>query len=351
MNEQERSALESLKLRQARLEQELALLARELKAMEARLAPPQVPAPATPAAPSVQEVQPAPKPAPVLPPPLPPIIQPQPQTQPQTPKAADIFVSQLSPREPMPAPTVSEPPPPAPAPVAAETAGRGARAFEMRLGTYWTVRVGIVLFLTGMVFAGNYAYHNFFIKLTPLGKVLLLYFVGGGLLGAGTWWQRRGVNETLKNYAQVVFAGGLALVYFTTYAAYHIDAMHVIDSPLIDGLLLLGWAGFMVWIADRKKSEVLALFAVGLAYYTSVITRVGSFTLYSNVLLTLAAVFFLVRNRWAALTFASLVATYTAYGYWRFFDGNQWHWVSPESGLWHGTYFLMSYWLLFTAAV
>ena len=47
--------------------------------------------------------------------------------------------------------------------------------------------------------------------------------------------------------------------------------------------MLLAWAGFMVWIADRKKSEVLALFAVGLAYYTSIITRVGSFTLYSNL--------------------------------------------------------------------
>ena len=31
----------------------------------------------------------------------------------------------------------------------------------------------------------------------------------------------------------------------------------------------------MVWVADRKKSEVLALFAIGLAYYTSIITRVG----------------------------------------------------------------------------
>ena len=86
----------------------------------------------------------------------------------------------------------------------------------------------------------------------------------------------------------------------------------------------------MVWIADRKKSEVLALFAVGLAYYTSIITRVGYFTLYSNLVLTAAAVFFLVRNRWAALSLASLVATYAAYAFWRFFNGSEWHWASPE---------------------
>jgi hypothetical protein len=149
----------------------------------------------------------------------------------------------------------------------------------------------------------------------------------------------------------VLFAGGLAAVYFTTYAAHHIEQLRIIASPGLDGALLLAWAAFMVWVADRKKSEVLALFAVGLAYYTSIITRVGLFTLYSNLVLTAAAVFFLVRNRWAVLTVASLIATYAGYAFWRFFNGSEWQWASPEQGLWTGTYFLISYWVLFTAAV
>ena len=73
-------------------------------------------------------------------------------------------------------------------------------------------------------------------------------------------------------------------------------------SEIRDGLivaalffvLLLGWAGFMAFLADRKKSELLSLFAIGLAYYTSVITNIGLFTLYSNLVLTIAAIFFLV---------------------------------------------------------
>ena len=221
----------------------------------------------------------------------------------------------------------------------------------MRLGTYWLVRIGIVMLLTGLVFFGSYAYQNFIGLLGPVEKVLLLYAASTILLGFGAWWQRKAAKESLKNYAQVLFAGGLAAVYFTTYAAHHIQQLCIIGSALLDGALLLAWAAFMVWIADRKKSEVLALFAVGLAYYTSVITRAGSFTLYSNLVLTLAAVFFLVRNRWAVLSLASLVATYTAYGFWRFFDGSSWHWASPEEGLWTGAAVLMSYWLCFTAAV
>lgn len=224
-------------------------------------------------------------------------------------------------------------------------------SFEMRLGTYWLVRVGIVMLLTGLVFFGNYAYQNFIGKLGPGGKVSLLYLASGILLGAGAWWQRKAAKESLRNYAQVLFAGGLAAVYFTTYSAYHVAQLKVIDSPLLDGGLLLAWAGFMVWMADRKKSEVLAFFAIGLAYYTSIITRVGSFTLYSNLVLTLAAVFFLVRNRWAALSLGSLVATYSAYGFWRFFDGSAWHWAGPDQGLWMGACFLLSYWVVFSAAV
>src|SRR5258708_28377354 len=75
------------------------------------------------------------------------------------------------------------------------------------------------------------------------------------------------------------------------------------------------------------------------------------FALYVNLVLTAAAVFFLIRNRWATLTFGSLCATYAAYGFWRFYHQGIWHWATPEEGLWTGIYCLMCYSLLFTAAV
>ena len=128
--------------------------------------------------------------------------------------------------------------------------------------------------------------------------MFLLYIASGALLGTGWWWQRQSVRDSLKNYARVLFAGGLAAVYFTTYAAHHVENLRIIFSAGWDGGLLLLWAAFMVWIADRKQSEVLALFAVLLAYYTSIITRVGLFTLYSNLILTAGGIFFLLRNRW-----------------------------------------------------
>lgn len=343
MNNLTRLELEQLKRKQSHLERELAELSERLKRFESEFV-------------AASETKPA-----SVPPPLPPVIPARPQAS-DFPKQRPVTEAFATPRNVAPQPVEIKPPiaPPlytaAPIkppfiPPAQPSSAPEKRSFEMRLGTYWLVRVGIVMLLTGLVFFGNYAYQNFIGLLGPAGKVSLLYLASGILLGAGAWWQRRAAKESLKNYAQVLFAGGLAAVYFTTYAAHHIPNLRVIASSLLDGALLLGWAGFMVWMADRKKSEVLALFAIGLAYYTSVITRVGSFTLYSNLVLTVAAVFFLVRNRWAGLSLASLVATYASYGFWRFFDGSGWHWASPEEALWFGTYFLIGYWVIFTAAV
>ncbi len=347
MNEQTRAEFEELKRKQAQLEQELASLSKQLRRFEFEMLQ-------SPSASTTAPAQPVPaeKRAPVpvqraVPPPIPPII---PATKPAEPSR---------PIEP-PKPPRAEPLVPVSPFSSADSAETARvkevktdekRSFEMRLGTYWLVRVGIVMLLTGLVFFANFAYQNFIGKLGPAGKISLLYVASAALLGFGAWWQRKAAKESLRNYAQVLFAGGLAAVYFTTYAAHHIPNLRIIESAILDGALLLGWAAFIVWIADRRKSEVLALFAVALAYYTSVITRVGAFTLYSNLILTTAAVFFLVRNRWAVLSTASLIATYGSYAFWRFFDGEGWRWATPGEGLWFGAFFLVSYWILFAAAV
>lgn len=373
MTEQERLELEQLKRRQVLLQTQVASLSRELEHWERRLTeaaplatPPPRPAPAV-VPPPLPLTMPAAPPVPVAEKlPLPPVRRVQPLPLPVAAPAPPILkVPESPPQEPTPivlapvppaaAPPIAEEPPlppRLPVPVFAQTAMASAAApkeasFEMRLGTYWFVRIGAVLVLTGLVFFGNLAYQ----KLGPGGKVSLLYLASGLLLGAGAWWQRKAAKESLQNYAQVLFAGGLAAVYFTTYAAHHFPNLQVIRSAMTDGALLLAWAGFMVWIADRKKSELLALFSVGLAYYSAVITHVGTFTLWSNLVLAAAAVFFLVRNRWAALSYASLAATYASYTWWRFIHGHGWEWVSPEEGLWLGASFLIGYWAIFTTAV
>ena len=135
----------------------------------------------------------------------------------------------------------------------------------------------------------------------------------------------------------------------------------MIGSPLLAGVLLLGWAAFMVWLADRRGSETLATFAVLLAFYASAINEIGSFTLISNLPLTVGAVFLLRRLLWKIFPFASLLATFGSYTYWRsFHDVTAWGFLegarlNPRSvdtgGFWVNVAFLLMYWLLFTWAV
>ena len=130
----------------------------------------------------------------------------------------------------------------------------------MKLGTYWFVRIGVMLLLTG---AGILAFYKrqFFIDLPPAAKVSCLYLFSGLLGGIGFWLQH--TRETLRNYGQVLVAGGFSGVYFTTYAAHIFDPVKVISDPTVTLLLLLSWGGFMAWVANRLRSETVALFAVG----------------------------------------------------------------------------------------
>ena len=347
MNEHDKAELERLKIRQQALLMQLSTLGADIERLSSRLseaAQPVQKAVTEEAVPS--EIpplrlgeEPSPLGEPVMeqqsvpaPPPLPPVIAHAPVGESPPPP---IVVAEE--------PIAFVPPIPPPAPAPRET-------FEMKLGTYWLVRVGIVMLLTGLVFLGNYAYKTLITKFGHAEKVVLLYAASAALLGFGGWLQRRREKESVRNYGQVLFAGGLAAVYFTTYAAHHFEVLRIIASPVIDGLLLLGWGAVTVSMADRRKSEVLALFAVGLSYYTSSITDVGFFTLYSNLILTAAAVFFLVRNRWTTLSFISVLATYGGFAFWRFHHGD-WAWDARTAEVWNANFFLAGYWLLFTAAV
>ncbi|MDB6059281.1 MAG: Membrane protein-like protein [Verrucomicrobiales bacterium] len=332
MNDQDRNELEQLKRRQELLQRQVTLLKDHIDRFDHRLTTEPVIVPEPPPIPPIIEPIRVERPALVLRQrPFEPAAQPTPVIQEPARASAEEFRAQ--------------PPIVPPAPVIAQKT-----SLELRLGTFWLVRIGIVVLLTGLAFLGYYAYDNIIGRLGAGGKLSLIYFAGGLLIGAGAWLQRKLEKPAMKNYGQVLFAGGLATVYFATYAAHYLPPLRVITSGLIDGILLLGWAAVIVWIADRRKSEVLALFAVSLAYYTAVVTDIGLFTLYSNIILTAAAVFFLLRNRWATISIVSLPATYGAFVFWRFYHHGDFLWDLRAEQLNYGNIFLAGYWIMFTAA-
>lgn len=312
MDSGDRRMLEELREAQRELRTRLEVLDRKLASLEEKIAEPIVEKSAAP--PVAERIH-------VAPPPLPRAV---------TPPAPRPAWPALEPA----APLVSLPPQfPAPPP-------QPERSFEFQLGSVWLVRIGMVLLLTALVFLGNWAYQQYHEQIGPVGKLGLLALAGSALSGFGGWLERR--EEGMRNYARVVLGGGLATLYYATYAAHFVAGLRVISSPEIGGVLLLLVAAGIVWIAERRRSETIALGAILLSYYTSALNPVRSFSLLANLLLTAAAVTFLVRNRWAKMSLASLLAAYAHFGWTQWFGAGVDHdGLAPFS-------FLAAIWVLFT---
>ena len=221
-----------------------------------------------------------------------------------------------------------------------------SESIEMKLGTYWFVRIGVVLLLTGLGFLA-YFKKQFFVDLAPEAKVASFYTLSFLLGGLGIWLQRK--KEALKNYGQVLVAGGCAGVYFTTYAAHIFEPVKVIHSPTMALSLLFVWGCFMVWFADRVKSQTIALFATGASFYATYVPLIHAeimsswVILFSNLILAVASVVFMLRNRWLKMPVLSMVGAYAGFTLWRL--------RVDEPMVSVALFFGLSLWAVYTAAV
>jgi len=194
MNPSDRMEIDALREEQARLRRTLDLLDRRLAAFDLRVsAVPRAEPPPVPQSP--------PAPAPVAP--LPAVAE-------HVPESAPL---------PLPGPVLSAQAKEPAAPPASRAAAP-AESIELKLGTYWLARIGIVILLTGFVFLGNYAYHHIVPHLGALGKLALLSLAGLAL-AAGAYSISSPRAALARAVVAVLFsARGIA------FAACSLDVVH-----------------------------------------------------------------------------------------------------------------------------
>jgi len=185
-----------------------------------------------------------------------------------------------------------------------------------------------------------------------LGHAGLLALSAAASLGVVILGERLERNNSLF-FGRTITAMALAWLYLTAYAAYFYEPLRVIGSPLVAGLLLLLWSIYVLLLAERKKSQILALFAITLAYVGTAINPVGSFTMAADLILALTAMVFLLRNGWAALSTFSLIGTYAALLRRLVVDENGDLVLDTSRTLhfWPYAVYLIAAWLIFTTAV
>jgi len=267
--------------------------------------PPPPPPPVTPAAPKPEPVQqPWPKPAesPYYPrPTAPPTPAAMPAATPAAPARAQASVSAPSAVAParITAPPVTPPPRPP----------RPKSDLEKLIAENWLVLIGVVLLVLGIGYGLSVVWQ----RVGALGKDAMGLAAGLALLGAGVWLERKPVYK-LFGYALV--GGGWATLFFMTYALYHVPAMQVMQSQVVDLVLLLVVAGAMVAHTLRYDSQVVTGLAFLLAFSTVTISRVNVYSLAASAILALAFVVIVGRKRWYALEVFGILGSYLNHWWW-----------------------------------
>jgi uncharacterized membrane protein len=212
---------------------------------------------------------------------------------------------------------------------------------EETLGTDWLNKLGIVILVLGVAFFLAYQLKT----LGPAGKVLVGYTVGAVLLGAGIWFERHHLYRVL---ARAGVGGGWALLFFTTYAMYHVPAAQVLTSQFTDLVLMLAVATAMVWHTLRYRSQVVTGLAFLLAFLTVTVSHSNVYSLSAGALLAAGLVVIVGRMQWFELEIFGILASYLNHYLWL------WPIIEPMRGHRHpfpefaaSAGILALYWLVF----
>jgi len=214
-------------------------------------------------------------------------------------------------------------------------------AFEELVGTNWLQKLGIVLLVLGVASFGIYE----LAALGSLGKVLVSYLAAGALLGGGMFLENR---ERYQLLGRTGIGGGWALLFFTTYAMYHVAAMQVVNSLVLDSVLMLLVAGAMAAHTLRYRSQFVTGLAFLLGYTTVALSHDTVYSLSAGVILAIGLVAIVLKMGWYELEVFGILSSYLNHLYWLYrllgVNGAQGH-TFPE---YHAsTVMLFFYWATF----
>jgi hypothetical protein len=279
--------------------------------------PPAPPAPVGPkpvlpaAAKTPGEIKPS---APVAPP------QTIPPTVPSSPPPAPRVPAPRVPAETPPAASarVSSPPPtyayrvPAPKPTFQQRM-KTVSAIEEALGTNWLNKLGIIILVVGVALFGIYELG----ALGPLGKVGISYLASMFLLVGGIYVEK---NERYRLFGRTGIGGGWALLFFSTFGIYHVEAMRVL--PLNAGALTLDCALMLVVAVGmalhtlRYRSQFVTGLAFLLGYSTVALSQDTVYSLSAGVFLAIGLVSIVLKMGWFELEVFGILSSYLNHLYW-----------------------------------
>ncbi|MGO9340687.1 MAG: DUF2339 domain-containing protein [Terracidiphilus sp.] len=217
---------------------------------------------------------------------------------------------------------------------------RSVIPLEELLGMNLFAKLGIILLVLGFALLGRVA----LISMGPGARVALIYAAAGAMLGGGIWLENR---ERYRLVGRTGIGGGWALLFFTTYAMYHVPAMTVMSSNTLDCVLMLAVAVAMVAHTLRYKSQLVTGLAFLLAFSTVALSQDSVYALAAGVILAIGIVAIALRMGWYELEVFGILASYSNHFYWLYKmypEGMAGH---PFPQFWPSAIILALYWAVF----
>ncbi len=180
---------------------------------------------------------------------------------------------------------------------------------ELDFGRNWLNKIGIVVLALGVAFLISYTFKYF----GPFLKIVFGYAVGGALFFAGIKLEAK---DKLMKYGRALLGGAWAIIYFTTYAMHHFETSRIIANQGADVFLLaLVVAGMMTHVLKYKSEGMMSMVLV-VAYLTSTICQITSFTIVGLLFLAVLALFLVYKFQWVKTLSLGMFLTYGIHFIW-----------------------------------
>ncbi len=170
-------------------------------------------------------------------------------------------------------------------------------------GTQLLTGIGLLAVLFGLGFFFKYAIEQGWIS--ELGRVVIGLIVGGLFIILGNLWRQK--HEA---YARLLTGGGLAILYFSIYAAY--QYYQLLDQS-IAGLIMILITALGAFLAHRSDSKGLMVFALFGGFLSPIMLRGDTdrhvaFFVYLTVL-NAGVLALMAKRYWMELAYTALIGT------------------------------------------
>lgn len=180
-------------------------------------------------------------------------------------------------------------------------------SLELTIGEFWFAKVGVIVFLLGMIFLMTQPLAT----IPQIVPVLIGFVLAAVLILLPLFW--------LKSFQYIsgfLIGGGAALFYLTVLRLHFFGTLPVIESRFIEILFLLIISSFSLIISLKRSSIYLCGLSLAFFAITSLITEVPVVIFLMLTLISTVAVYFSNKFNSLGLLVYGILLTYLIHGLW-----------------------------------